>query len=98
MLPPSSKTLDNNATEGAIRGFCVGRNNWKLIDTIDGAKASAIAYSIAETAMANHLNPYRYYEHLLTEIPKHMNDKDTSFLDSLLPWSDQLPEVCRQIK
>lgn len=90
--------LDNNATEGAIRGFCVGRNNWKLIDTIDGAKASAIAYSIAETAKANHLNPYRYYEHLLTEIPKHMNDKDTSFLDSLLPWSDQLPEVCRQIK
>lgn len=90
--------LDNNATEGAIRGFCVGRNNWKLIDTIDGAKASAIAYSIAETAKANHLNPYRYYEHLLTEIPKHMNDKDTSFLDSLLPWSAQLPEVCRQIK
>ena len=90
--------LDNNATEGAIRGFCVGRNNWKLIDTIDGAKASAIAYSIAETAKANHLNPYRYYEHLLTEIPKHMNDKDTSFLDSLLPWSDKLPEVCRQIK
>lgn len=86
--------LDNNATEGAIRGFCVGRNNWKLIDTIDGAKASAIAYSIAETAKANNLNPYRYYEHLLTEIPKHMNDKNTDFLDNLLPWSDKLPEIC----
>ena len=88
--------MDNNAAEQSIRGFCIGRKNWILIDTIDGAKASAIAYSIAETAKANHLNPYEYYKHLLTVIPEHMEDKNLDFLDDLLPWSKTLPKVCRQ--
>ena len=46
---------DNNAAEAAIRGFCIGKQNWHLIDTIDGVKASAIIYSIAEIAKANNL-------------------------------------------
>lgn len=86
--------LDNNATESAIRGFCIGKKNWRLIDTIHGAKASAIAYSIAETAKANNLKPYFYFKHLLTEISKHEDERDLSFLDDLLPWSKNLPEVC----
>ncbi len=88
--------LDNNATESAIRGFCVGKNNWHLIDTIHGAKASAIAYSIAETAKANNLKPYQYFKHLLTEIPKHQEDKDLTFLEDLLPWSEKLPAECKK--
>ena len=52
--------LDNNATEGALRSFCLHKHAWKLIDSIDGAKSSAIIYSITETAKANHLNPFRY--------------------------------------
>ena len=64
--------MDNNASERAIRGFCVGVKNWQMIDTINGAKSSAIIYSIAETAKANDLKPYEYFEYLLTEIPKHM--------------------------
>ena len=42
--------IDNNASERAIRGFCVGKKNWHMIDTINGAKTSAMIYSIAETA------------------------------------------------
>ena len=68
------------------------RKNWQMIDTINGAKSSAIIYSIAETAKANNLKPYEYFEYLLTEIPKHMDDTDRSFLDDLLPWSEKLPE------
>lgn len=90
--------MDNNATEGAIRGFCIGRNNWKLIDTINGAQASAIIYSIVETAKANNLKPYDYFKYLLEEIPLHMNDKDLDFLDNLLPWSPNLPDICRKPK
>ena len=90
--------MDNNASERAIRGFCVGKKNWQMIDTINGAKASAIIYSIAETAKANNLKPYEYFEYLLTEIPKHMDDTDRSFLDSLLPWSEKLPENIRKPK
>ena len=90
--------LDNNLAEQAIRPFCVGKKNWKLIDTVHGAQASAIIYSIVETAKANDLNIYNYFKHLLTEIPKHMDDTDRSFLDPLLPWSKQLPAECRKKK
>lgn len=88
--------MDNNASERAIRGFCIGRKNWQLIDTIRGAENSAIIYSIAETAKANDLKPYEYFEHLLTEIPKHMEDTDRSFLDDLLPWSEKLPKEIKK--
>ncbi|MGI6766930.1 MAG: IS66 family transposase [Lentihominibacter sp.] len=90
--------LDNNLAEQAIRPFCIGKKNWKLIDTIHGAKASAILYSIVETAKANDLNIYQYFKYLLTEIPKHMDDTDQTFLDSMLPWSKQLPEGCLKKK
>ena len=90
--------LDNNLAEQAIRPFCVGKKNWKLIDTVHGAQASAILYSIVETAKANDLNIYNYFKHLLTEIPKHMDDTDLGFLDSMLPWSKKLPAECRKKK
>ena len=90
--------LDNNLAEQAIRSFCVGKKNWKLIDTVHGAQVSALLYSIVETAKANELNIYQYFKHLLTEIPKHMDDTDFSFLDSLPPWSKQLPADYRKKK
>ena len=88
--------MDNNAAEQSIRGFCIGKKNWVMIDTVVGAKSSAIIYSIAETAKANNLKPYDYFEYLLTEIPKHLDDTDRGFLDDLLPWSLSLPENCRK--
>lgn len=90
--------MDNNASERAIRGFCIGKKNWEMIDTIHGATSSAIIYSIAETAKANNLKPYDYFEYLLTEIPKHVEDKNTGFLEELLPWSETLPEHIRKPK
>lgn len=90
--------MDNNASERAIRGFTIGRKNWQVIDTIHGAKASAIIYSIAETAKANGLKPFEYFEYLLTEIPKHVDDSDRTFLADFLPWSPNLPENIRKTK
>ena len=88
--------IDNNASERAIRGFCIGKKNWQMIDTIHGAKSSAIIYSIVETAKANNLKPFDYVQHLLEEMPKHMDDRDCSFLENLLPWSEKLPAGIRK--
>ena len=88
--------IDNNASERAIRGFCIGKKNWEMIDTVNGANSSAIIYGIAETAKANNLKPFNYFEYLLAEIPKHVDDKNTDFLAELLPWSDMLPENIRK--
>ena len=87
--------IDNNASERAIRGFCIGKKNWQMIDTINGAHSSAIIYSIAETAKANSLKPYDYFVYLLEEIPKHMDQEDRTFLEDLLPWSEKLPAIMK---
>lgn len=88
--------IDNSATERAIRPFTIGRANWHIIDTIHGAQASAVIYSLVETAKANKLKIYEYLKHLLTEIPKHMDNTSLDFLEDLLPWSENLPEECRK--
>ncbi len=86
--------MDNNFAEQAIRPFTIGRKNFVIIESDNGAKASAILYSLAETAKANNLNTYKYFELLLTEIPNHMEDKDQSFLDNLMPWSKYVQKQC----
>ena len=75
--------IDNSAAERAIHSFTVGRNNWKLIDTIHGAQFSTIVYSLVETAKANNLKVYESVKYLLSEIPQHMDDTELSFFDVL---------------
>ena len=89
MVPP-----DNNYAEQAIRPFTIGRKNFVLMESDNGAKASAVLYSLAETAKANQLNTYKYFELLLTEIPKHRDDKDLKYLDALMPWSPLVQREC----
>ncbi len=86
--------LDNNYAEQAIRPFTLGRKNFVIIESDNGAKASAVLYSLVETAKANQLNTYKYFELLLTEIPKHMDDTDLRFLDDLMPWSPRVQKEC----
>lgn len=91
--------MDNSASERSIRTFCVGKKNWVLINSIRGAQASAIVYSISETAKLNGLNPYYYFKYLLEEIPRYMDEKgniEASNLEALLPWSEQLPVKCHK--
>lgn len=90
--------MDNNSTEGALRSFCLHKHTWKLIDTIDGAKSSAIIYSIVETAKTNNLHSFRYLEHVLTVMANHQEDTNTDFIEELMPWSETLPEICRMPK
>ena len=86
--------MDNNYAEQAIRPFTIGRKNFVLIESSRGANASAILYSLVETAKANNLNTFEYFNLLLTEIPTHMDDKNLRFLDELLPWSPRVQEEC----
>ncbi len=55
--------LDNNDAEQSIKAFCVEKHSWHIIDSNNGAEASAILYSIAETAKANGLKPYEYFKY-----------------------------------
>ena len=86
--------MDNNYAEQAIRPFTIGRKNFVLIESSRGANASAILYSLVETAKANNLNTFEYFNLLLTEIPKNVDDRNLRFLDDLLPWSPRVQSEC----
>ncbi len=88
-------TPDNNLAENAIRPFCVGRKNWLFAGTPAGAEASAILYSLVETAKANHLDPYKYLRYLFEKLPF---AKTTQEYRKLMPsrlTSEILEEVTR---
>jgi transposase len=86
--------MDNNYAEQAIRPFTIGRKNFVLTESSNGAKTSAMLYSLVETAKANQINTYQYFNLLLSEIPKHMDDKNLDFIDDLLPWSPRVQKEC----
>ena len=74
--------IDNNRAERAVKPFVIGRKNWLFSNTPRGARASAILYSIIETAKANGLLVDNYLQTCLDEIAK----KPES-LTHLLPWN-----------
>ena len=91
--------IDNSASEKAIRTFCLGKKNWMFHNTAKGASASAMVYSISETAKLNNLRPYYYFKYILTELPKLCDERgniDPTKLDYLMPWSDSLLDECRK--
>lgn len=82
--------ISNNQVENAICPFVVGRKGWLFSDTPQGAEASAMIYSLMETAKANNLCLDDYLLHLLTVLPGCMAKKKTAHIDDLLPWSDEM--------
>jgi len=74
-------SLSNNAAENAIRPFTVGRKNWLFADTPKGATASAVVYSLVETAKANGLNVNKYLEYVLQLMPATDWRNNNEFLD-----------------
>jgi len=76
--------IDNNACENAIRPFVVGRKGWLFADTPAGAHASAVIYSLVETAKANGHEPYAWLRYALERLPL----ADTvDAMDALMPWN-----------
>ena len=68
-----------------------------IVNTIRGAQASAIIYSVTETARANNLNVYYYISYLLAELPQLIDARgniEQSMLEPLMPWSNTLPAEC----
>lgn len=86
--------IDNNRAERSIKPFVIGRKNFLFSNTPRGARGSAIIYSIIETAKENNLKPYNYLMHLFEQLPN-IDTGDQAAIDSLMPWSDSLPEECR---
>lgn len=86
--------IDNNMAENSIRPFVVGRKNWLFSGTPEGAEASALLYSLIETAKANRLEPYAYLRYIFDRLPLATTLED---YEALLPWNLSPERLgCRQ--
>ncbi|OLN24803.1 Mobile element protein [Desulfosporosinus metallidurans] len=84
----------NALSENAIRPVALARKNFLLSDTPQGAEASALVFSIIETAKANGLDPYEYLVHIFRNLPNLDFHNKPELLESHMPWADMLPELC----
>ena len=82
--------ISNNQVENAIRPFVVGRKGWLFADTPQVAEASAIIYSLMETAKANSLRLDDYLLHLLSVMPERAERSKNFEIEDLLPWSEEM--------
>ncbi len=89
-------SISNNIAENSIRPFTVGRKNWLFCDTPKGADASAIVYSLVETAKANNLNVYSYLNYLLLYMPGMEYKKYPELMDDMMPWSERVQNECKK--
>jgi len=74
--------IDNNRAERAVKPFVIGRKNWMFSNTANGADASAVLYSIIETAKANGLIPFDYLLHCFEHLATGSDD-----IDAIMPWN-----------
>jgi transposase len=82
--------LDTNFIESKIRPFTIGRKNWMFSDTPAGAHASAMLYSLIETAKANNVEPYAYLQQVIEQLPKATSVEEIS---ALLPYNFSKPNL-----
>jgi transposase len=76
--------MDNGWLERAIRKFAIGRNNWMFCDTVEGAHASSLLYSLAITAKLNGKNPFEVMTQLLSLLPDAKTGDDFEKLTTLM--------------
>ena len=77
-------SISNNAAERVVKSYVMGRNNYLFHDTEKGATASAIVYTLAETAKVNGL---------MTKMLDYKNEPE-SILEDLMSWSEMMHETC----
>ena len=81
--------ISNNRADRSIKPFVMGRKDWLFANTPAGARASAVIYSLMETAKETGLDPYKYLLWALREAPK--------LFETDREWAKKLtPEHCIQ--
>ena len=85
--------MDNGWLERTIKRFAIGRNNWLFCDTVEGAHASSILYSLAITAKLNGKDPFKVMTEIFEKIPQATTLEDYERLTNLL-LSPANPNSC----
>ena len=81
--------------ERCAKSYSTGRKNFLFHDTVNGARSSAIIYSLVETAKANHLNVFQYLYTLLLYMPDYK--EEPAGVEAMMPWSEFIKERCTSV-
>jgi hypothetical protein len=79
--------IDNNRAERSIKPFVIGRKNWLFSNTANGAKVSAVLYSVIETCKENAVNPFDYLTFVFRNAPNRDIQNHPENILPLLPWN-----------
>ena len=84
--------ISNNRAERKAKSYAIGRKAFLFHTSEAGAGASAVMYSIVETAKANNLNIFQYLYTVLLYMPDYTNS--SAGIEQLMPWSEFIKEQC----
>ena len=87
--------ISNNRAERCAKSYATGRKNFLFHDTVNGARSSAIIYSLVETAKANNLNVFQYLYTLLLYMPDYK--QEPAGVEAMMPWNDFIKERCSKV-
>ena len=85
--------ISNILSEHVAKTIALARKNFLFADTPAGATASAVLYSLLETAKANDHHPHRYLSVLFAELP---NASTVADYEALLPWNISPEDIERR--
>ena len=94
-LKDGNCAISNNLSENSIRPFTIGRKNWLFSGSPEGAKTSAGIYTLIETAKANGLNPMKYIQFILSDMPGTTFLEYPEFLEDYMPWHPMIQQRCK---
>jgi transposase len=89
--------VENNLAERGIKSFVIGRKNFLFCNTEKGAKASAIYYTILQTAKANNIDTNKYLEFLFNNLYNYYDTKEKKDLSYLLPWNEEIQKRFKKV-
>ena len=75
---------NNNRTERAIKPFAIGRKGWLFADSVAGANAAAVLFSLVETCKHHNIEPYDWFRYALKQMPLCKTDAE---IEALLPFN-----------
>ena len=84
--------ISNNRAERSIKPFVIGRKNWLFSNTPNGARTSAIYYSLIMSARENWLNPFEYLAWIFKNAPNLGKPGYVSKIGDFLPGSTKIPQ------
>jgi hypothetical protein len=87
-LEDGELSIDNNASERAMRPVAIGRKNWMFVGSMPAGRRAAVLMTLIASCKANLVEPWAWLRDVLTQMPRGAS------LESLLPhtWLQTHPE------